>query len=91
MNINNPQNKPLDSNLKSCLEYSRNSCIIVVTENMPWIDIQDIKDSENNVFLECNDAEKFITKAEKLWNIYNITDEDAFLLAAYPYVDLLQG
>ena len=91
MNINNPQSKPLDSVDRQQLEYSRNSCVVEVTENMPWVDIGDKEDIENSIFLEGEQAEKFISKAEKLWNYYDITSEEAFLLAAYPYVDLLSN
>ena len=89
MKITNPLNIPVDMITKQKIKYARNSCIVEVTENMPWVDIIDKEDTENSILLQNEEAEKFIARSEKLWNHYDITDEEAFLLAAYPYVDML--
>lgn len=71
-------------------DYTLNSVTIVVDRVHGWVDIKDLSDSSNHVFLQGDDASALISEATAFYNEDgNVTMSEAYALFAYPYLDLL--
>jgi len=69
------------------IQYSRNSVIVEINHMMPTVEINGKELEDSGWFMEGEEAQSFLDKAETFWNEKDISDEDAVYLAAYEYAD----
>lgn len=70
------------------IEYARNS--VVITKDRLSVTLTDIHDKDNYYYLQDNEFDTFVEKSSKLYNeIACITTDEADMLVAYEYLDLL--
>ena len=74
---------------KQMVDYTTNSATVIVIRRFPTVEIKD-KHSSASVFLQGDDAVNFVDEADRLYDSGDMSMAEAYALAAYPYVDLLQ-
>ena len=78
----------LDDVYAQQIDYARNS--VVITKDRLSVTLTDIHDKDNYYYLQDNEFDLFVEKSSKLYlEIACITTDEADMLVAYEYLDLL--
>lgn len=67
----------------------RKQCTVKVDRAFEWVNIADIDNPENEVFLQGDDAAKFIAECDKLYNSVELGFEGCAYMLADEYLILL--
>lgn len=73
------------------IDYAKRSAKVNVDYRFGWVDIVDLEDSSNTVFLDGDEADSFITEVRGHFNKGFLSLSDCEYLVAYQYVDILGG
>ena len=69
--------------------YAKNSVVVEIDLTLPNVTIINKCCPENEWFMQEEEAQSFLDKAETIWNEKKITDMDAVYLTAYEYADAI--
>ena len=73
------------------LHYASHSVQVEIDSMLPTVFILPLENpsESDGWYMQEEEAQSFLDKAEILWNEYEITDKEAVMLAAYEYVDAM--
>ena len=71
------------------INYARNSVNVEINCLLPDVSITNRRNFDSNWYMQEEEAQAFLDKAENFWSHFDLTAEQAVLLAAYEYADAL--
>lgn len=70
---------------KEAISSSRKQCVATVDRPFGHVKITDLSDSDNEVFLQDSEADKFIADCDELFNEGNLSFDDCVYFFASDY------